>query len=207
MGKIAIDVVLLPPMEISEKCVSMSCKLFEGTKNGIVVLDSKTCLPHISLAMGCVDEKDLGVVSEKIRDVSSRFLPLDLKLEGINVHSDITDLAVEKIEGIQKLHEEIMNVVEPYLKEGSLEALYQNPLPSEKTINWVMNYKNNSSFENFHPHITIGYGELKDVDFPINFTADEIAICHLGRYCTCRNVLWSNKSSYRSGDATPSIKE
>lgn len=194
MAKVAIDIVLIPPKDIIEKSVLMSRQLFEETGNDMVLLNSQACLPHISLAMGCVDEEDLLMIIEKIRKISSEIFPLELTFTKVNVTDEgVSDLSIEKTSGIQELHEKIMRSLEPYLKDATTEALYPNPSPSETTVKWIMNYKDNTSFSNFYPHLTIGYGELRNIESPITFSAEKIAICHLGRYCTCRKILWSNR--------------
>ena len=53
------------------------------------------------------------------------------------------------------------------------------------------NYPEKSSFENFFPHITIGYGEINNFSFPIIFSVSKLALCHLGNHCTCRKILAS----------------
>ena len=69
-----------------------------------------------------------------------------------------------------------------------------NPDEVERsTLLWIKNYRDKSSFDNFLPHITIGYGEATDSGLPASFIASELAICHLGNHCTCRKVLWSVK--------------
>ncbi len=39
----------------------------------------------------------------------------------------------------------------------------------------------------------IGIGEVENeicgIEFPIQFTASKLALCHLGNYCTCRKIL------------------
>jgi hypothetical protein len=63
--------------------------------------------------------------------------------------------------------------------------------PVESTLQWIRDYPENSSFENFFPHITIGYGQMENISSPIEFTASALALCHLGNHCTCRDVLIS----------------
>jgi hypothetical protein len=69
------------------------------------------------------------------------------------------------------------------------EMVLNPPMPGESTLLWIKNYPQKSAFENFFPHITIGYGQLDDSPFTAEFTASKLALCHLGNHCTCRKVL------------------
>jgi hypothetical protein len=58
------------------------------------------------------------------------------------------------------------------------------------TLEWIRTYPQKSSYENFRPHITLGYGQVPPgLSFPIPFTAARLALCHLGNHCTCREML------------------
>jgi hypothetical protein len=54
---------------------------------------------------------------------------------------------------------------------------------------WVAGYRLKSSFHLFEPHITLGHGSAPPPIEPFGFDADTVAVCHLGRFCTCRTVL------------------
>lgn len=102
---------------------------------------------------------------------------------------------------------------------GSASAFYFGDEPTiepaqeparEKDVEWVSRFRLHSSYGRFSPHITLGIGPppvgvrpsaLANVgsgpqggpppEFgePFEFTADRVALCHLGRFCTCRVVL------------------
>ena len=58
MNKIAVDVVLLPSDEMTDRAIRANTELVEKFGSEIV-LNKKNCLPHISLAMGCINERDV----------------------------------------------------------------------------------------------------------------------------------------------------
>jgi len=64
MAEIAVDVVLLPSEEMADKAIAANKELLKQCADKIV-LDKENCLPHISLAMGCIDERDIADI-EKI---------------------------------------------------------------------------------------------------------------------------------------------
>jgi hypothetical protein len=101
---------------------------------------------------------------------------------------------VEKTEELQLLHEEVMDKLTPYLSTDVTEdMIYGDQSVAESTLLWIKNYREKVSFENFFPHITIGYGQIEDHLSPISFVPSELALCHLGNHCTCRKVLYSIK--------------
>jgi hypothetical protein len=78
----------------------------------------------------------------------------------------------------------------PYFSYNvTAEMVLCPPMPGESTLLWIKNYPEKSAFENFFPHITIGYGQVDDSSFTAEFTASKLALCHLGNHCTCRKVL------------------
>jgi 2'-5' RNA ligase len=64
---------------------------------------------------------------------------------------------------------------------------------SESTLLWIKSYREKSSFANFRPHITIGYGRSANLSYPAQFHLAKLALCQLGNHCTCRKVLASVK--------------
>jgi len=57
MAKIAVDVVLLPSERIVDKAIEANRELLKQCPDKII-LDKENCLPHVSLAMGCIEETD-----------------------------------------------------------------------------------------------------------------------------------------------------
>lgn len=201
MAKIAVDVVLLPPEETMDLVIEVNRELLKTFHNKIV-LNKESCLPHISLAMGGIEEKDLIAIEKILQKVAEEFSAMELK--AINIYANIiptgkkvSGFEIEKINKLQLLHEIIMEKLIPYFTyDITLDMLYSPSQTEEVTLFWVKNYLKNSSFEKYFPHITIGFGETDKVDLPIIFTASKLALCHLGNYCTCRKILFSTKLKF-----------
>src|SRR5205809_1113023 len=58
-----------------------------------------------------------------------------------------------------------------------------------RDVLWVAGYRLKSSFGSYTPHITLGHGGEPPWIEPFSFEATTAAVCHLGRFCTCRRVL------------------
>jgi len=192
----AVDIVLLPEEAMMDKAIQANTELVEkfGKK---IVLNKENCLPHISLAMGCIDEGNIAAIEKILDKIAEENALGDLKVIGIITSTNasgekVSGLELEKTEKLRSLHEEVMKKLAGYLSNDvTADMIYPSGEVSQSTLLWIKNYREKSSFVNFRPHITIGYGQISGLSFPIKFTAAALALCHLGNHCTCRDVLVS----------------
>jgi len=198
MAEIAVDVVLLPSEEMVDKSIAANRELLKQCADKIV-LDKESCLPHISLAMGCIDERDTADIETVLQTIAKQFSLGQLSVIGIHTGTNsageqVSVLQIERTEALQSLHEEVMRRLAPYFNyDVTVDMVLSTTRVSESTLAWIKNYPEKSSFERFFPHITIGYGEINDYSFPIEFTVSKLALCHLGNHCTCREILASGE--------------
>ena len=208
MAKIAVDIVLLPSQEIAERAVEAN-KLLRQKYLDRIFLDvalrpgSEATLPHISLAMGCIDTSCINVLQERLGEIADKYPPGFLYLTEIsnttNTNGEyLSYFIIKKTPALLKLHQEVIRQFDKYFSYN----VTANMLLSEKsipdsTLDWIRNYRQKSSFENFSPHITLGYGRIaKSSTFyqefpslPHKFTASQLAICHLSSHCTCKKIM------------------
>jgi 2'-5' RNA ligase len=194
--RIAVDVVLLPDPAVAEKAIAINRALVERSGSEIV-LDAENCLPHVSLAMGCINPKDLDVAGQVLGQIARENSPGPLKIIGVAVITNIkgrkvSSLLIDKTEPLQGLHERIMRDLGPFLTYDVRESMLfgQGPF-SDTTLQWIRTFGEKSSLSRFWPHITLGYGEAASIDRPVSFVASALALCHLGNHCTCRKVMTS----------------
>ena len=194
MAKIAVDVALLPSEEVTDKAIEANRQL-PDTPSSRIVLSRDDCLPHISLAMGCIGEKDIGAIGEILQDVAKEYFPDKLKIVGVYIGTDasgrkVSLYHVEKAKPIQLLHETVMEKLSPFFTyDADAKMLLAEGEVAESTLSWINNFATGSSFEKYFPHITIGFGETKALEMPIEFTPARLALCHLGNHCICRKIL------------------
>ena len=198
--KIAVDVVLLPPDEIMEKAIEVNQALLNAFNNKIL-LNKQNCLPHISLAMGCIKKDDIPEIDTVLKDIAEKFSPITLNIPDIHAETiptgkKVSGFEIEKTTDLQLLHETVMKKLSSYFTYNvSLDMIYAlpNQQVEEVTTYWIKNYQKESSFERFSPHITIGFGEVEGetcgMEFPIKFNVSKLALSHLGDYCTCREIV------------------
>jgi 2'-5' RNA ligase len=194
--KIAGDVVLLPSTEVMEACVQLNQELLKSGESRIV-LNTTDCVPHISLAMGCLKEEDLPAVECLLTEIASAVPPLRFPVSGLGVGrastgESLSSLVIEPTGQLQSLHETIMKRIAPYMTYDATPEMFVDPRGTRaSSAQWVNNYARAASFEHFFPHITIGIGDLEaSVSLPTHCPTSRLALCHLGHDCTCRRVLF-----------------
>jgi hypothetical protein len=195
MGVKTVDIVLLPCERMTSRAIAINTELVRDF-NSEIILNETNCLPHISLAMGCIDEKYIPAIEEILKTIALQTRLKDLTAVEIDITENstgkkISAFTLKNTRPLQLLHENVMNQLSPYLSEiVTAEMLYDESV-SQSTLVWIRNYKTKSSFADFRPHITLGCGAAGDIRLPIKFTASKLALCHLGNHCTCREVLIS----------------
>ncbi len=198
MSRIAVDVVLLPDEAMANKAIEVNAGLVKKFGNKIV-LNKENCLPHISMAMGCLEETDIASVEKVLEEIAKETSLPYLKVVGVRTSGNskgeaVSVFEVEKTTQLQSLHEKVLDKLTPYLSSDVTEdMIYGNEKIAASTLIWIKNYHQKSSFQNFFPHITIGYGQTEYQMPPATFAASKLALCHLGNHCTCRKILVSIK--------------
>lgn len=197
MAKLAVDVVLLPPNEINNQAILINKSL--NPKEGEVVFENGDMLPHISLLMGVLDASRQKDAETLIKNVSKKFTALPLEISGIDVvtlnnEQRASGFRIQATPVLKKLHQHLLLESEAFLGNDAEAEMFLGKPIREGSIEYTRNFRKKSSFENFHPHLTLGIGEAKtSMRFPVCFIADTIALCHLGNYNTCRKILFSAK--------------
>ena len=194
MGQIAVDVVLLPDGEMTTRAIEINRQLAAPGRPEIV-LGRQERLPHISLAMGGVEDANVQSIEECLEGIARQVPVRTLRAVGltasVNARGETTCLLdIERTPQLQALHERVMLEMKSFFSYDVNAALFRDDAINPSTLEWVRTYPQKAAYENFHPHITLGYGQTPpDLSFPIPFTVAQLALCHLGNHCTCRKVL------------------
>jgi 2'-5' RNA ligase len=195
MAKIAVDTVLLPSEEVMEKAIAANKELLKQYPDKII-LNKENCLPHVSLAMGCIGKTHISDIGEILSSITEKYSPETLKFIGFSTSTNsigekVTVAIIEKTKLLQSLHEEVMTKLAQYLDYDITENMLLSEKVDESTLLWIKNFPENSSFKKYYPHITLGYGQLEKFPFPDDCKVTKLAMCHLGNHCTCRKILAS----------------
>jgi len=191
MSKIAIAIAILPPKDIIDATLSVNKRAVEKGEAKIELGETDR-IPHISLLMGVVDDKNFEELTRKLKDIAENFE--SIKMESNRIENGC--FTISKNEKLQNLHEMIVKKIDPILTHETSPKMFYESSPShvsDSALRVVKEYVNNFSLKNFWPHITIHSSEENPSELPLSFTADRLAICHLGTYCTCRKILFETK--------------
>lgn len=194
MARLATDVVLLPDETMMDRVIEINRQIVREYSPEIV-LNRKDCLPHISLAMGCVEPGDVAAIREVLVQLAEETPIRRLTATGIqtstNSRGQVTSLLeIERTAELQALHERVLDEMKRFLSQDATDTMFYDDVVAETTLDWVRNYPQKAGYESFRPHVTLGYGQAKPgFPFPAVFRAARLALCHLGNHATCRNVL------------------
>ncbi len=196
MGRMATDVVLLPDEVTMERVIDINRQL-TGNHRSEIVLGKEDRLPHISLAMGCIEEADVDAIHKLLkklaREATMSRLAVTAVLNSTNSRGETTSLLeIERTTELQSLHERVMEGMQPFFSYNVTKEMVCDDVVTQSTLEWIRSYPAQASFEHFAPHITIGYGAVKpDLSLPYLFAPARLALCHLGNHCTCHRTLVS----------------
>jgi 2'-5' RNA ligase len=145
--------------------------------------------PHVTLTQAFVREEELDAAFDRIDEVLRGQQALELHVTGGGKSGHTIWMAIERSAELAALHEQIMEALRGYERPGGTPAAFVDGDARVGDVLWVTGYRLKSSFGAYTPHITLGHGHEPPEIAPFTFTADTIAACHLGRFCTCRRVL------------------
>jgi 2'-5' RNA ligase len=184
---IALDVALMPPPHVAAKAVALSAALPEGESQGLRLDDDH--VPHVTLMQLFARVNELDHVEARVDDTLSGIAPLSLRVTGGGHATNTVWMAIEKTPQLVELHEGFMEALRGLERpDGGTGAFFGDDARLRDVL-WVASYRLKSSFHHFEPHITLGHGSTAPHVEPLAFIADTVALCHLGRHCTCRRVL------------------
>lgn len=194
MNPIAVDVVLLPDAQVKTWALALNRKLVEECGSEIH-LDPEHCLPHVSLAMGCMASEDLESMRAALARIVTEQTIVSFPIAGFVTRSFGPDQTVAHLElrrgtQLRSLHEAAMEACVPwFVHDVTPSALHGPDAISRPTLDWIRDYRQTSSFQHFWPHMTLGFGETRVEAVPETMKPASLAVCHLGNHCTCRKIL------------------
>jgi len=191
MGILALDAVLLPSEYMMDMAIEMNKKIKSSARNEIK-LDKEYCLPHITLAMGCAEEKNMKGIRGLLREIAGEFSVFNLKT--IPAIEKKAWFRIEQDEKLFSLHKRIMDRLHPYFTYEADKFMFykkKGEVINDMAVDYVKNFPLKSALENYTPHITMGSHDFEIALPEIEFSSRELALCHLGNYCTCRKILLS----------------
>ena len=151
-----------------------------------------SCHPHVTLSQHFVRRERLSEVRRLVGDVVGRLDPFELRVTSPRAGRTSQVLAVEASAALGRLHERLMDALRNEEVAGDAAAFQADGEPARPAdVAWVGGFRERSSYARYDPHVTVGIGPRPLSAAPFRFLVEEIALCRLGRFCTCRDRLAS----------------
>ena len=195
---IAVDIAFIPPQEIIDLAISVNR---QGTQQGgaWITLGTNDYLPHVSLAMGGIQEKDIEAITSIITTICKNTPPLELTLDSIywveNAEGHRNHAFTIKADDmLQKLHQSLMTKLKHYFSyDCTKDSLYYSEGESPVEPGYINTYLDHS-FDKYDPHITLHTKELLGKELlPVSFTATTVGMYQIGYKTTCRREIFKTE--------------
>ena len=186
---LAHDIAILLPPDVADAAVALSASIPEAESDGMRLGPEQ--LPHITLLQQFVMPDEVDAALGRADRVLRAQPPLPLRVTGGGRGAHSVWMTVENTPSLTGLHERLMDTLRGFERAGGTAAAFVDGVARVRDVLWVTNYRTQSSFGAFAPHITLGHAKRSPDVEAFDFTATTIAACHLGCFCTCRRVLRS----------------
>jgi 2'-5' RNA ligase len=184
---VAIDVALLPPPEVAEQAIRLSAALPAGHSKGLRL--GGDYRPHITLTQQFVRANELAEVEAHIAAVLQERSALTLRVRGGARGATSVSMDVEPTPAITDLHHRLMDALRGLERPDGGRGAFIGGDARLRDVAWVAGFRVSSSFRHYNPHITLGHATRPPAIEPFEFVCDTVALCHLGRFCSCRHVF------------------
>ena len=187
---VAIDAAILLPPAAQDAVARLNAQL-AGPPDGFRFDGNH--LPHVTLAQQFVPAADLPLVAAEAGAVLASFPPLTLTAERLASNGRTTSLVLAATGSIDAIHTRLMDRLAAFdMTTGGADAfLADGEPPRARDVEWVTRFRTAAAYASFEPHVTLGVGVLDAPAPALEFEADQVALCRLGRFCTCRRVVAS----------------
>lgn len=202
-ASLAVDIVLLLPVRIANLAIRLNRTLASSNKPTIK-LGQQSCLPHVTLVMGCIPATSLLRLKQSLRTLVRQQPPLRITITKLSSQpweriDRIYTLEIAQSPRLQQLHEQAVALLKLFTtRRATVASLHPDTPPDPAAAKWVNNYITASSFAKYWPHITVGMGRTNTkLPSPAFFTAARLGLCHIGHVGTCYRLLWQSRLKKR----------
>ena len=187
---LAIDIAVLLPDPLLQPVLHLNAAL-PPPPGGLRFDD--THLPHVTLAQQFIAAAQLPDVIHETTAALRGVPSLRLLPAGLSRGRTTSTVRLEPTAALNCLHTRLMDRLRQFecVKEGDGTAfLSAGGEPArDADVDWVRQFRDHAAYERFDPHVTIGVGSLPEPGPLPAAAATRVALCQLGRFCTCRRVM------------------
>ena len=189
MGLLAVDVAVLLSEPLLEPVLRLNAEL-PPPPDGFRFDD--THLPHVTLAQLFVAEARLPDVVHETAAALRGVPPLQLLPAELSRGRTAATVRLAPTAALIRLHTRLMDRLQRFESvQGDATAfLSAGSLPArDADVEWVRRFRTHAAYDRFDPHVTVGVGALQEPGPLPAADGARVALCQLGRFCTCRRVL------------------
>jgi hypothetical protein len=188
MRPVAIDVAILLPVATRRRIERLNAACTAPADGGFRF--DATHHPHITLGQHFVDADAVEIVRAELAPTFETQPPLALTVTGTRRGRTAMAAIIAPTPELQHLHERVLDTLAAHEVAGRHDAFQVDEYPArDADVRWVTRFRQDSAVDRFDPHITIGISAAPARLASWRFTASEIALCRLGRFCTCRDQV------------------
>ena len=184
---VAVDVAILLPAAARAVAERLNAGFAPGPDAGFRFDASHH--PHVTLSQHFVPRDRLSEVRGLVGAVAARTAPFEAHVTGARAGRTSQVLTVAPSAALQRLHQELMDALRGHETAGGASAFQAPEAARPADVDWVARYRDDAAYARYDPHVTVGIGPRPIAAAPFRFLVDEIALCRLGRFCTCRDRL------------------
>lgn len=203
---IAIDVLLIPSEEMNAQALQLNSLINQNNPETIRLDENH--VPHITLLQCFINESDLPKVNTALEGLFEIIKDDSLKAESLFYYEDKAEsfsmIRVKNSAPLMEIHKKTIELLKPFIvSNGTEKSFVQNPdgsSISESTVEYVPNFVEKYSYENFDPHISLGVAQTilldslaQNVFKAIQFKAASMSVYQLGDHGTAQKLLWTSK--------------
>lgn len=202
---IAIDVLLTLPEAVYDQAIQLNQAILKNQPDNFTL--DQNHIPHITLLQCYILESDLPKIEQVLNGLYQSIKKESLWANELQYNRDKTEsfasIGIIKSKPLMELHAKTIEVLKPYLTNGTEKAYVRNADGSpidQFTIDYVPKFVSHYSYENYNPHISLGVAKtslLNDLEKnqfqEVKFQAKAVAIYQLGNYGTARKLLWKSE--------------
>ncbi len=199
---LALAVVLLPPSKITNLCIKLNQEAWKEGRASLRL--GKEVIPHICLAVGCMEEKSLAEIKKNLKSLNVKPIKTAIieKTHFNNQERGSPDnkacLKIKKTQELGALQKAVSKAVASFFFNRASSGMFfkeGEETISQSTINNVDHYMEKRGGKNYSPHISLKCWGFQNKKINLPFTIKTLAVFQMGEGCTCREKLFSTRLS------------
>jgi hypothetical protein len=110
--------------------------------------------PHLTLGMGSILIKDIDSFKNELKIIIEKIKTPEVKITSLGA-GKYNHFSLEVSEELKNIHTNVFDLIQKYNAGIVAKENFYKMKEHGSLVDWVNNFKLNSAYENYHPHITL----------------------------------------------------